>query len=145
MCPSQCGGAACDPVSDAVHSDAAIEDPLSSLTVGLTMERQFSEQPDYWGGLIGGCGISPGCNASVGGRVRDLMARYLELQNKAIPAVKNIYAAEDTIMQVRGDAIETIIQELEADMCIMMSSRVTVMHKLSIRWMLVLNECILVL
>lgn len=105
VCPSSCGGAACDPVTRWIGLKTLPQkQPPQSLVRRARFTRDISgsivTDSDYWTGLLGGCGVSAGCDASIGGRLRNLMEQYLELQIQLVGAVQAVYRAESLILKV---------------------------------------------
>ncbi|KAF5404743.1 Laminin beta 1 [Paragonimus heterotremus] len=117
LCPSNCGGAACDPVSRWLGlQSAALIRVLRSAEGGFP--SKFVDQATdvhYETGLIGGCAVNEGCNASVGGRLRNLMEQNLELHTRLANAVQGVYRAEALISKVHSDrkeAEETVVNAM---------------------------------
>ncbi|CAL8096731.1 unnamed protein product [Calicophoron daubneyi] len=107
VCPSTCGGAACDPVSSSIGTKSSPLSRWHRSTLDLPDPTPSGDvQLDYWTGLLGGCGINYGCNASVGGRLRFLMEQNLELQINLANAVQRLYGAESLILKVHTDRRE---------------------------------------
>ncbi|CAH8546431.1 unnamed protein product [Heterobilharzia americana] len=106
VCPSTCGGAGCDYFS---KSTGLLTAPV---VVNPKESRQMmSTEVNLRTGLIGTCGVNPGCNASNAGRLRLRMEEYLNMQIRLTNALYNVYRAESAISKVhsnRKDAEETV-------------------------------------
>ncbi|CAH8537923.1 unnamed protein product [Dicrocoelium dendriticum] len=109
LCPSSCGGAACDPLSRWIGlRQPSLTRALTSSEV-TTSPSQFPNEAlesEYETGIFGGCGVNVGCNASIGGRLRNLMEENLDLQTQLANALQGVYRAESVIMKVHTDRDE---------------------------------------
>ncbi|TGZ57822.1 hypothetical protein CRM22_009869 [Opisthorchis felineus] len=108
VCPSNCGGAACDSVSRWLgpRGPSVVRNTRSASILFPTRSADPAVEVTYDTGLIGGCGVNERCNASVGGRLRTLMEQNLDLQTQLANAVQGVNRAESLILKVHADRKE---------------------------------------